>query len=1034
MNQKSIIIMNWKILSYLLIFQFSVLFTLAQKSLVNTFPDADYQRAMELFEKQKYTDARYLFDKVSLRDKNNHTLIQSNAEYYSALCALELYNPDAENLLIRFINTNPGNNKVNEASFNLGRYYFNNKQFKTAIEWFSKTDLGGLKEDQIPEYRFDLGYSYFMTKDYEKARSQFYEIKEKDTKYTAAALYYYSHIAYDQKNYETALEGFLRLRDDDTFSGIVPYYITHIYFLQKKYDKVVEYAPPLLDSVIEKRVGEMSRIIGESYYKLGKYNESLPFFEKYVTNSQSLTPEDRYQIGYAYYQTGDLTNAIRYFEPITGGNTAISQNALYHLADCYLRSNDKQKARLAFSSASGMDFNPDIKENSLFNYAVVTYELSLNPFNEAVKAFNEYLNVYPYSKRADEAYQYLVLAYLSTKNYKAALESLDKVRNKDATIQKAYQRIAFFRGLELYNSLQFDNAIVMFDKSLEFASNDKMLMVRSYYWKGESYYRLQTFNEAIRLYNQFLNTPESNGAEEYKQVYYNLGYCYFNLKNYEQALTQFQTYVGLMKDARINSVGDAYNRIGDCNFMKPSYWVAIEKYEKAISLNVSNTDYALYQKGFALGLVNRPEKKIAVLNQLLTDYPKSSYADDAMFELGRAYITMNSNDKAVDAFNRLINSYPSSNLVPKATLQLGLVNYNQDKDKEAIDYFKQVIEKYQGTDDARNAMQSLKTVYIEMNDVDTYFSYMQKLGTNVDIRFTEQDSLIYNAAENIYMTGDCDKATQQFQKYIERFPNGNFLINANFYIADCNLQKKNTDAAIQGFEYVVKAPKSMFTEQALTSLSTLYFNKKDYSKALDIYKRQELEAEIKTNINDAKIGQMRCLFNLQDFNNALQSSKNVLTIENLPDESKREAHYIAGKSLLSLNNTPDALKEFTLVAKDLKSAEGAECKYLIAKTYYDNGKKDIAEKEIFDFIKKNTPYVYWLGKSFILLSDIYLDRKDDFQATHTLQSLIDYYEIPGDGIIDEAKTKKDAIANRNAANQVKKEQDIEINLNNQKLQ
>jgi TolA-binding protein len=1026
--------MNWKQLTYIMALMFISIGSIAQKSLIYTVSDQDYKRALELFEKQKYSDARFLFDKVCRNESSAYTLLRSNSEYYASLCALELFNPEAEGLLIHFINTNPGNNKVNEATFNLGRYYYNNKQFKTAAEWFSRVDIAGLSDDQSSEYRFDLGYSYFMTKDYEKARIQFNEIKEKDTKYSSAALYYYSHIAYDQKNYETALDGFLRLRDDETFSSIVPYYITHIYFLQKKYDKVVEYAPPLLDSVIEKRVGEMSRIVGESYYKLGKFNESLPYFEKYVTNTSSLTSEDRYQIGYAYYKSGDLQNAIKYFEPVANGNNELAQNALYHLADCYLRTNNKQKARLAFSTASGMDYNADIKENALFNYAVVTYELSLSPFNEAVKAFTQYISAYPYSKRSDEAYQYLVLAYLSTRNYQAALELLDKVKNKDATIQKAYQRIAFFRGLELYSNLKFDEAIVMLDKSLEFSIYDKLLTTRAYYWKGESYYRLLTYNEAIQLYNQFLSMPEAIGTPEYKTVFYNLGYCQFNLKNYEPALSLFQKYIDLSKDAKTNTVGDAYNRIGDCHFMKPSYWVAIENYEKAVNLNLANADYSLFQKGFALGLVNRPEKKIAILNQLLTNYPKSSYADDAMFELGKAYISVNSGDKAIESFNNLINQYPSSTVAPKAMLQLGLTYFNQDKNQQAIGYYKQVIEKYPGTEESRSAIQNLKAIYVEMNDVDTYFAYMQKTGTNVDIRFTEQDSLTYNAAENVYMTGNCEKATQQFQKYIERFPNGNFQINANFYVADCNLQGKNYDAAMKGFEYVVNAPKSMFTEQALSSLSALFYKKNDYAKALEIYKRQEVEAEIKTNINDAKAGQMRCYFRLSDYNNALLASKAVQTIENLPDELKREAHFISGKAQIENKNMPEAIKEFSLVAKDLKSPEGAESKYLLAKAYYETGKKDLAEKEILDFIKKNTPHVYWLGKSFLLLSDIYVDRKDDFQAQHTLQSVIDYYEIPGDGIIEDAKSRKQVIETRNSATQGKKEQDMEINLNNQKLQ
>lgn len=1006
----------------------------AQRSLIFTFPNQDYERAMELYQKQKFAAAQYFFNKVIEDQKAKHTLYKSNAEYYAALCALELYNPDAEYLLTQFIAINPSSNRVNEASFNMGRFYYNNKKNKLAIDWFEKTDATQLGSDQQTEYHFALGYSYFMTKDYEKSRVHFFEIKDKDSKYTAAALYYYSHIAYEQKNYETALEGFLRLRDDETFSPIVPYYITQIYFLQKKYDKVIEYAPSLLDSVIEKRVGEMAKMIGESYYRMEKYNDALPYLEKYASKSSGMTTEDRYELGYAYYKISDLKNAISYFEQVAYGDNALAQNALFHLADCYIKTGEKQKARLAFSSAANMNYNPEIKENALFNYAVVTYELSLNPFNEAVKAFNEYIQLYPNSKRSDEAYNYLVLAYMTTQNYKAALESLDKIKKKDNTISRAYQRIAFYRGLELNNNQLFDDAIVLFDKSLEFAAFDRTLASRAVYWKGESYYRLKSYNEANDLYYLFIEAPNATALDEYAIAHYNIAYCCFNLKAYEKATDWFKKYIALTKDARINTVADAYNRIGDCLFMQPAYWVAIENYEKGIALNIVDADYALFQKAFALGLVNRPEKKATTLNQLIADYPTSQYVDDAYYELGRAYTMVNANQKATETFTHLLGDYPSSSYVPKALLQLGLISYNNDKNQDAVGYYKQVIEKYPGTSYARDAAMGLKSVYVDMNEVDSYFAYLEKTGISGDVRKSEQDSLLYSAAENVYLTGDCNKSIPQFQRYIERFPKGSFVINANFYSADCHLKNNNYNEALKGFESVISGSRSMFTGQALDAAAKLYYNMKDYPKALEAFKKLELEGELKTALIDSRIGQMRCFYALEDYGNTITSAKKVLGTGTAQDEIKREARYLLAKSYVKLNDPNSAIIELISVSKDVKSAEGAECKFLLAKAYYDQNRKELAEKEIFDFVKKNTPYQYWLGKSFLLLSDLYIDKKDEFQAIHTLQSLIDYYEISNDGILDEAKKKKEEITSKKTDNQMKKESDVEINLNNQKLQ
>jgi lysozyme family protein len=56
-----------------------------------------------------------------------------------------------------------------------------------------------------------------------------------------------------------------------------------------------------------------------------------------------------------------------------------------------------------------------------------------------------------------------------------------------------------------------------------------------------------------------------------------------------------------------------------------------------------------------------------------------------------------------------------------------------------------------------------------------------------------------------------------------------------------------------------------------------------------------------------------------------------------------------------------------------------------------------------------SPHTYWPGRIFLLLSDISVKNGDTFQAKATLQSLIDYYTIKNDGIIDEARKRLAAL-------------------------
>lgn len=1006
----------------------------SQKTLHQLDPASAYKMGIELFEKQKYSAARKLFEKVTSDPEFEQTGVKANSQYYTALCALELFNSDAEYLLAVFINENPENSKQNEARFHMGRFQYNNKKYAKAIEWFEQVRPENLTQDQRYEYYFQTGYCYFQEGDFEKARVAFAEIKDIDTKYTSPALYYYSHILYIQKNYESALTGFLRLKDDETFAPIVPYYISQIYFLQKKYDKVVEYAPALLDSVTEKRMAEMSRIIGESYFKLDKFGEAIPFLEKYMEKAQAPSQDDKYELAYSYYRTGDYKNAVKYFERISSADNSVAQNALYHLADCYIRLKDKNKARMAFSSASKMNYNEDIKESALFNYAIVTNELSYSPFNEAVRAFEDYIKAFPNSKRSDEAYNYLALAYSSTKNYKAALESIEKIRNKDNTIKKAYQRIAFFRGLEVYNSLQFENAIDLFDKSLVNSQYDRILTARSYYWKGEAFYRLGDYEKATENYNIFLNSSGAPTLEEFETANYNIAYCYFNQKQYNEAMTWFKRYASVLKDAKINTVGDSYNRIGDCYFMAQTYWTAAENYEKAISIGKSDVDYALFQKGFTLGLVNRPERKIETLNQLLKTFPSSAYTDDAMYEMGRSYVTMEKTDLAVGMYNRLLKEYPNSSYVPKTLLALGLINYNRGKDADAIEYYKKVIANYPGNNDARDALAGLKNVYTSKNDAQGYVSYVETLGSFANVRESEQDSMFYRSAENLYMSGNCDKATQNFNTYLQRFPEGSFVTNANFYLADCARLQNKPEEAIKGYEYVISQPHNMFTEQSLVNLADINYNAGNYQAALNNYKRLIQEGEINSNITDAKVGAMRCNFKLNDYVATIYSAADVMKTEKIPAELQREIRYMVGKSHYETGNKVAALDEFRVLSRDVKSAEGAEAKYMVAEILFSQGKKDASEKEILDFIEKNTPHQYWLGRSFILLSDIYVDRKDEFQAYQTLKSIVDYYEVPDDGILSLAKEKQGKIlaSNPNVEN-IGQQSELEIDMNKKQI-
>ena len=81
---------------------------------------------------------------------------------------------------------------------------------------------------------------------------------------------------------------------------------------------------------------------------------------------------------------------------------------------------------------------------------------------------------------------------------------------------------------------------------------------------------------------------------------------------------------------------------------------------------------------------------------------------------------------------------------------------------------------------------------------------------------------------------------------------------------------------------------------------------------------------------------------------------------------------------------------------DTRNIYGAEAKYQLAQLYYNIRQYDNAEKEVLDYISVSTPHSYWLARSFILLSDVYMKSEKYIEAKQYLISLKQSYKANDD--------------------------------------
>lgn len=998
----------------------------AQQTVYYQSVNQHIQKAKELYLARNYISALNQFEQIAVQAGENSD-VRAEAMFYKALCGLKLDNGNGEEQIAEFMKQFPESSFRNRALFEQAVYQFDKRKYSSVIKSLEGLDKTELSKDESSHFYYLRGYSNFELEKMDAAATDFAQIKEGGSMYAAPAKYYWGHIQYLNGNYESALQEFMKLKTNPAFEKVIPFYISQIYYKQGKYREVVEYTTPLINKVSADQQPELARILGDSHFHLQQFKEAIQFLEFYLADKTNRGREENYMLGYCYYLNSQEAKAIPHLEIATKGKDELAQNAYYHLADCYVVVNDKNKARQAFEAASEFDFDPKIKEDALFNYAKITYELSYSPFNETIKAFDKYIALYPNSERNDVAYDYLVKVYMGTSNYRDAMTSIEKIKVKSQSVKKAYQRVAYYRALESFNNLDYTGAIENFEKSIDAGDFNKNYRALALFWKAEASYRLNNYNKAVADYTSFMKSPGAFALPEYKTAHYNLAYSFFQLKDYGSASDYFRKYLNQEADLRSDKVADAYNRLGDCYFVNRDYSAAISTYDKALRLNLYDADYALFQKAFCMGLQRDNQGKIAALQLLIQSYPNSSYQDDALYELGRTYERTNQPQAAISNYKTLISKYPQSSFLNKTLIQLGLVYYNANDYQTSVSYYKQVIERSPNGTETQAALSGMKNSYVEMNDVDAYFDYTDKLGSGVQVSVSEQDSLTYRAAEKLYMSRD-KKARQQFERYLAQFPSGSFALNSQFYLAEILYNEGDVNGALAGYEYVLAQGDNGFTETALSKAAGLQYNNENYSKALDYFERYARISNSGNNLTDARIGIMRCQYQLSNYQACAEAAGQVLGSEKVSDIQKREANYKLALSLYNLGSKDKAFPILSKLSADVNSAEGAESKFLVAEILFEKQKLKEAETEIMDFIDKNSPHQFWLAKSFILLSDIYLKNGDEFQAKHTLKSIQENYPEPNDGILETTRQKLEAIEAGEASQTKNQSKPLEINI------
>ena len=958
------------------------LYGISQETKIYSHENKEFQDALALYNNQQYQAAQALFEKVGAETTDYET--EANSAYYVANAAIRLNQRGSDKLMEDFVLRYPTSTKRNSAFMDVGDYYFETGKYPYAVKWYQKVDQSSMSRKDRERFNFNNGYSYYQSNRPDEAERYLNRVTD-SKEYGSQAKYYLGFIAYEQDDYAAASESFDKITDPKILEEKMAYYQADLNFKSGNFEKAIEMAEQHMPKADRREQSELNKIIGESYFNLEKYQEAIPYLKQYRGKRGKFSNTDFYFLGYSYYKLNNYEEAIGNFNKIIDGENSVAQNAYYHLAECYLKLDKKSEALNAFRNASQMDYSPDIEKDALLNYARLSYEIG-NAYEPVPQVMTLYLEKYPKDEHQEEIQNLLVDSYITSKNFEGAMQLLEE--NSSYASAETYQKVAFYRGVELFIDGDYESALERFSKSIKKSENQKY-KAKAQYWQAESAFRLNRYEAALEGFKDFQNNPAAKQTEEFQNFDYNIGYCYFKLKDYKSATRYFKNVtVGL--DISQEMVADSYMRLADSYFVTSKYGDAIAAYDRGATFNGPERDYAAFQKAISQGFLGNNAQKIEGLNDFLNKYSKSSYRDDAMFELGNTYVKADNGSKGLQIYDQLISEYSRSKFAPRAMLRQGLVHYNASKNEAALGKFKKVVNDYPNTPEANQAVAQAKLVYVDMGRVSDYAAWVRNLDF-VEVTDSELEAASYEAAERKYIEGNTDAAIRGYEDYLKEFPNGMEALKANFNLAQLYFGKGQKDKALNRFKVVADSEVGEYTEQALTRICEIYIGKNDYRTAMPYLTKLEGSAEISQNKTFAQSNLMKGYYEQKNYQRTLAYAEEVLRAPNIDNRIKSDAQIMIARSAIETGNEELAETAFAEVKSIATGETAAEAWYYDAYFKNKNGTYEASNNSVQKLAKDFSAYKKWGGKGLIVMAKNFYALGDAFQATYILESVIENF-------------------------------------------
>ena len=968
---------------------------LSASALYADVPVREYREILRLQENGMHGRSRHLFNEKAAASRG------CDASGRAVLSEVIMNVPGYEARVKEFMEENPHSVLIPQITYRHALNLFDRQEYKAAGALLDEVAPTAIERSQVDEYLFKKAYCELENGDVDRALLRFIELEKRPiSDYTAPAKYSIAYIYYEKKEFFDALGWFEKAALDRRFAENANYFIMECRFMLKDYEYVTRHGERMYKSVPEDRKPHLARIISESWLVLGNASEARRYYE--LTANASGQPKNRtdwFYSGSVLYAVGDYKGAIESYSNMESRADSIGQVANYQLGYSYVQTKNKVAAIQAFKDASMSMFDPAISEDAYFNWAKLAFDINNDP-----SVFQTYIKRYSDREKDDKIYSYMAVAALHNHDYAGAVDAYGMIDELDDDMRNNYMKANYLRAHQLISAGSYRLAVQCLKVAAYYSDKGSRFNQLSRFWIAESYYRNDQYRQARELYTELYNQSALYRQPESYLIPYNIAYCFFKEGDYDSAEKWFSLYLdGSVADFR----KDALERVGDCHFVRKDYKSAAAAYDVVVGDFYDVNDiYPYYQAALSYGLSRNSERKIKLLSNALSADPSARFYPEAIYELGRAYVLREDDTNAEKVFHQLASSSKDTTYVAKAYIELGSLSRNQSQFNEALGYYKTVVEEMPLSGYAEDALAAIESIYQTKNEPQEYLAYIESIGKGASKTADEKEKMIFNAAEQNYLTGNYQRALASLQEYLEQYPAGKYAFNAEFYIADSYKNLGKFEQACDSYEKVIEGGTGSYVELAMLGFSELSYKLERWDDALGGYSSLYAAARFDNNRFAALEGMMRSAYRGHKWYEAIKNADKVLFESRMSDAVKREAEFVKAKAFMATSRRAEALAAMEKLAADCMDEFGAEAVYMLIMDSYDKAEFAEVENKVYAFADAGSPQTYWLAKSFIVLGDSFVDRGEFMQAKATFESVRDGYVSSGkDDVMDNVRMR-----------------------------